>query len=441
MTEVDKEGPHEGGTLTMALTGVDTLDPARANEASTGQRVVLDMLYDGLVRWDSTANALTPALAKAWNVSDDGLTWTFDLTTNAQFSNGRAITSADVKFSLERLAARGPAALSAVQLAGLKGYADFMARRAESIAGLVATDPGKIAIVLDSPFSSLPELLASPAFGVVAKETYDATGAIVGYPIASGPFTLSSRTADTLVFVRAPRSRALLAGVKVVLAADTGASYALFTKGDVRLAATAPDQVLEVAVANLRSNNGASFFYGMNVTSPALANAALRTAIVKAIDREALRAKYFAQSGELANGLIPPGFDGYRDDACGVACTFDVAAAKQMVTTALAGAAGADDPCRLLHRPGRARGGHCKGRCAVVGGDRPAGRAARPHVRRVRRIRGERCRRTVPLRMGGHLPVARCVPDAVDRIGDRRQRLWREGRNQRPADCERAQRG
>src|SRR5687767_15800598 len=106
----------------MALTGVDTLDPARANEASTGQRVVLDMLYDGLLHWDNTAKALTPAVAKSWNVSADGLTWTFDLSANAQFSNGRAITSADVKFSLERLAARGASALSAVQLAGLKGY-------------------------------------------------------------------------------------------------------------------------------------------------------------------------------------------------------------------------------------------------------------------------------------------------------------------------------
>ncbi|HUP73001.1 MAG TPA: ABC transporter substrate-binding protein [Acidimicrobiales bacterium] len=338
LTEVDKEGPHQGGTLTMALTGVDSLDPARANEASPGQRVVLDMLYDGLVHWDSAANALTPALATAWNVSNDGLTWTFDLTANAQFSNGRPITSADVKFSLERLAARGTAALSAVQLAGLKGYADFMARRTEGIAGLVATDPGKVVMVLDSPFSSLPELLASPAFGVVAKETFDATGAIVGYPIASGPFTLRNRTAERLEFVRAPRSRALLDGVNVMLAADTEASYAMFVNGDVQLASTSPGQVLETAVANLRSNNGGSFFYGMNVTSPALANAVLRAAIVKAIDRDAIRAKYFAQSGDRANGLIPPGLDGYRDDACGNACVFDAAAAKQMVTAALAGA-------------------------------------------------------------------------------------------------------
>ncbi|MEO8696938.1 MAG: ABC transporter substrate-binding protein [Acidimicrobiales bacterium] len=338
MTEVEKESVHEGGTLTVALTGVDTLDPARANEASTGQRVVLDMLYDGLVRWDSAASALTPALAKSWSVSDDGLTWTFELSANAQFSTGRAITSTDVKFSLERLAARGTAALSAVQLAGLKGYDDFMARRTETVAGLIATDPAKLVVVLDSPFSMLPELLASPAFGVVAKEGFDATGALIGTPIASGPFTLKNRTADKLELVRSPRSRALLDGVNVTLSADAAASYALFTKGDVQVASAPPDQAIEASVANVRSNNGGSFFYGMNVTAPALANAALRSAIVKAIDREAIRAKYFAQSGELANGFIPSDLPGYRDDACAAACAFDVAAAKQMVTAALAGA-------------------------------------------------------------------------------------------------------
>jgi peptide/nickel transport system substrate-binding protein/oligopeptide transport system substrate-binding protein len=75
----------------------------------------------------------------------------------------------------------------------------------------------------------------------------------------------------------------------------------------------------------------------MNVASPALSDAAIRAAVVKAIDRDALRAKFFAQSGELANGLIPPGVDGYRDDACAAACVHHAPTAKQLVTNALAG--------------------------------------------------------------------------------------------------------
>jgi peptide/nickel transport system substrate-binding protein/oligopeptide transport system substrate-binding protein len=336
VTEVEKEAPREGGTLTVALAGIETLDPARANEASTGQRVVLDMLYDGLVRRDGLAKAITPAIAKAWSVSDDGLTWTFEISANAQFANGRAITSADAKFSLERLAARGTAALSAVQLSNLKGHADFMARKSDVIAGLNATDPTKLIMTLDSPFSPMLELLASPAFGVVAKEAVDATGVLVT-AISSGPFTLTSQTADKLDFARSTRSRALLDGVTVTLAKDTTSSLAAFTSGSVQLTALAPEQQPDASVATIRAANGGSFFYGMNVTSPALGNPAIRAAVIKAIDRGALREKYFAQSGELANGLIPPGVDGYRDDACAAACAFDVAAAKQMVTTALAG--------------------------------------------------------------------------------------------------------
>ena len=322
----------------MALTGVDTLDPARANEASTGEQLILDMLYDGLVRWDALRGELAPANATSWTVSDDGLTWSFALAPNAQFSNGRAITSADVKFSLERVAARGMSELSAVQLAGIKGYGDFLAKRSPTITGIVATDPTKLVIALDSPFSSLPELLAGPLFGVVAKEGFDATGAITGEAISSGPFTVTARTAGQIDLARTSHSRALLDGVKVTLASDTVATAELFAKGEVQLASIPAENEPDAATTTVRSNNGATFFYGMSVSSPVLGNAALRTAIVKAIDRSAIQAKYFAQSGELANGLIPPGVAGHRDDACGEACAFDAAAAKQMVTAALAGA-------------------------------------------------------------------------------------------------------
>ena len=336
VTEVDKDAPREGGKLTLALTGVDSLDPARANEASTGVRVVLDMAYDGLVRWDSRAKAITPGIAKAWNVSDDGLTWTFEISSNAQFSNGRAVTSGDVKFSLERLAARGSSAISAVQLSNLKGYGDFMSRKVDVIAGLNASDPAKLVVTLDRPFAPMLELLASPAFGVVAKEAVDATGAMTGV-ISSGPFTLTSREADKLEFARSTRSRAYLDGVTVTLAKDTDTSFAAFTNGTVQVAAIAPEQQVETTVTTVRSTNGGSFFYGMNLTAPALGDPKLRAAIVKAINRDEIRAKFFAQSGELANGLIPPGVDGYRDDACAAICAFDTAAAKQMVTAALAG--------------------------------------------------------------------------------------------------------
>jgi ABC-type oligopeptide transport system substrate-binding subunit len=298
--------------------------------------LVLDMLYDGLVRWDSSVHAVVPAIAKSWTMSSDGLTWTFELDPAATFSNGRAITSADVKFSLERIAARGAAVLSGAQLVAVKGYGDFVAKRTTNIAGLVATDPARFVVTVGTPLSSLPELLASPVFGVVAREAFDSSGALTGDPIASGPFAVMSSTADKVVLARAARSHALLDGVNVTLSKDAEATYQLFAKGSAQLASISAERASDAAAASVRSDSGVSYFYGMNVSSPVLANAALRAAIIKAIDRDAIRAKYFAQSGELSNGLIPSGVGG-RDNACAAACVFDAAAAKQMVTAALAG--------------------------------------------------------------------------------------------------------
>jgi ABC-type oligopeptide transport system substrate-binding subunit len=148
---------------------------------------------------------------------------------------------------------------------------------------------------------------------------------------------LSSQTADKLEFKKSTRSRALLDGVTVTLAKDADASLAAFTSNAVQLSALAPEQQPDASVATIRAANGGSFFYGMNVTAPALSDPMIRAAIVKAIDRDALRAKFFAQSGELANGLIPPGIDGYREDACAAACVFHAPTAKQLVINALGG--------------------------------------------------------------------------------------------------------
>ncbi len=79
-------------------SGYDTL-----NFFSTESALVYDFFnftYDSLIAYDKDNNAI-PRLATEWSVSDDGLTWTFKLQQNAKFSDGEAVTSADVKWTYE----------------------------------------------------------------------------------------------------------------------------------------------------------------------------------------------------------------------------------------------------------------------------------------------------------------------------------------------------
>lgn len=62
---------------------------------------LLQQMYEGLVQW-STENTVVPCLAEKWDVSKDGLTYTFHLRKGAQFQNGMPVTADDVVYSLKR---------------------------------------------------------------------------------------------------------------------------------------------------------------------------------------------------------------------------------------------------------------------------------------------------------------------------------------------------
>lgn len=90
------------------IIGMDTsiivdLDPARSYELVTN--LVIEQLYDGLVDFEGGEDAfktIEPGLAKTWDVSDDGLTWTFHLRKGAKFHSGNEVTAEDVVYSFTR---------------------------------------------------------------------------------------------------------------------------------------------------------------------------------------------------------------------------------------------------------------------------------------------------------------------------------------------------
>lgn len=89
----------------------DTLDPHQAFDV--GRVAVRLNLYDGLYRWLDNPPQIHPWLAESYNISDDGLVWTFKLKQGARFHDGAEVTAQDVAYSTERIIAlkKGAAAL------------------------------------------------------------------------------------------------------------------------------------------------------------------------------------------------------------------------------------------------------------------------------------------------------------------------------------------
>ena len=92
------KGPEAGSVLRVSVTtfGYETMDYIE------GESFFGWMMYDPFITWDEN-NDFVPAIAKSWEVSEDGLTWTFEIRDDVYFHNGDKLTSADVLFSIEHM--------------------------------------------------------------------------------------------------------------------------------------------------------------------------------------------------------------------------------------------------------------------------------------------------------------------------------------------------
>src|SRR2546428_11139700 len=126
-----------GGPFVSAQPPEPTgLDPQLAPASSRSRRS--PMMYNQLVRFDAEMTPV-PELAESWQISPDGLTWTFKLREGVRFPDGQELTSADVKFTFDRLFEKSPGksdfiAVDRVQPPG-RARGKFLTR--EPFAGLV----------------------------------------------------------------------------------------------------------------------------------------------------------------------------------------------------------------------------------------------------------------------------------------------------------------
>jgi peptide/nickel transport system substrate-binding protein len=149
------------------------LDPTIAAPVAIGQ-VTWQNVFEGLVTIDESGK-IQPQLAKSWEISPDGLTYTFKLQSDVKFHDGEAFDSAAAKFALDR--ARG------------KDSVNPQKRFFASIASIDTPDPQTLVLHLSAPTGSLIYWLGWPASVMVgpASAADDKTK-----PIGTGPFKFAS---------------------------------------------------------------------------------------------------------------------------------------------------------------------------------------------------------------------------------------------------------
>ena len=169
-------GHHNGGSasggggnvLRVAMaTAPVTFDPAMSQDVETGQ--MLQQTYEGLVQY-APDNKVVPCLAEKWDISADGLTYTFHLRPGAKFQNGMPVTADDVAYSLRRtLDPKLSSPVAPEYMADIKGALDVYTGKATELSGVKVVNPSTIAITITKPKAYWIDTLTYPTAWVECK--------------------------------------------------------------------------------------------------------------------------------------------------------------------------------------------------------------------------------------------------------------------------------
>jgi len=255
------------------------LDPT-AGAAAAIDEIVYANVMEGLTRIDATG-AVKPALAKSWNISGDGLTYTFKLHTGVKYHDGTAFDSADVKFSLDR--ARGEKSVNA-QKALFK-----------AIKSVATPSSDTVVVTLSQPTGSFLFNMGWGDAVIVAPESADANKTS---PVGTGPFKFKNWSKGNKIdLVRNDAywgTAVKLKSATFKFISDPTAAMAAMMAGDVDGFANFPapesmgqfkaDPRFEVVIGSTEGET----ILSMNNGKGPLKDIRVRRAIAHALDRQAI---------------------------------------------------------------------------------------------------------------------------------------------------------
>ena len=179
-----------------------SLDPTKGQ--SIGDNEIQHAITEGLVR--NTAGDIQPGLAEKWEVSDDGLTYTFHIREDAKWSDGEALTANDFVYSWQRLV--DPETASPYAFIGdyLKnGYAIETGTMDKSELGVKAVDDQTLEVTLENPTPYFLSLIGSSGqYAPLRQDIVEKYGtdfaATADKNVYSGPFKLTSSENNEYIF-------------------------------------------------------------------------------------------------------------------------------------------------------------------------------------------------------------------------------------------------
>ena len=334
--EAAAETTATGSGFTVQLgPNPETLDPA-LNSAVDGANTIIT-IFEPLLLIDEN-NDVIPGQAESYDVSEDGLTWTFHMRDGLKWSDGSDLTAKDFEYSFKRMADPNTAAPYAATAVGMIAGFDEAQGNPDPETGEPTTDPnpdalqvvasedGKtLTVTLSYPCSYFDKLAAFAALSPVQEATVEANGdgwcTSPDTFVCNGPYMITDWTpSERIVLSKNPNyvggwdsSKIVSDTITLLLLEDSSASYAAYNSGEAQLVKDVPTD--EIPSLTKAEDGGdfyvdsilGTYYISLNDQREPFTDVRVRKALSLAIDRDYVANVIMQGTYSPAYNMVGPG--------------------------------------------------------------------------------------------------------------------------------------
>ena len=353
------EDAPEGGEFVdyaqLASAGDNTsFDPGAVQTLDESQ--ITNALFDGLTDFDFTDTCnpeLKPLVAESYESNDDATVFTFKIKEGQKFHNGEPVLPHNFKQGWERAGSQELASSYGYLMAYLKGGADLLEGKVQTLDSIVADDDAMtLEVTLESALADFPAIASFSAFSPIADEDIKRVGNTTGWGdkgavIGNGPFKFVSAGSPDNGEVVLERNddwagnvlgdkKAKLDKITFKLTTDVESAYTAFDSGEGDNASIPGGKYAEATAKypnDTKSPQLGTYFFDFGFEDSNLGgeeNLKLRQAISMAIDRDEINQKAYEGARIVSTGITPPGIPGFESNLC-TYCSYDPTEAKKLL--------------------------------------------------------------------------------------------------------------